>query len=237
MNEPRGFIRALQWLLAIIAFATCSSYTSEFTFSFDCTTSSGTKVEKQVQTVNISYPFAIAKSNPNFYIFENTEDCETNKNVHIPGDVSPSASWFVFVGVISFIYCMAVIFYYIFIEPSMRLNDEVPALNNVDLVLSAVVVFLWLTAASSLAWAKGQLKLITSHENFVKESDLHDFCGDDTPGVTCSSTSPGFVELNASIAFGFLNFFVWLGSVWFVWKEASFFKRADPPSQPSTINA
>ena len=29
LNEPRGFIRALQWLLAIVAFSTCASYTGK----------------------------------------------------------------------------------------------------------------------------------------------------------------------------------------------------------------
>ena len=96
----------------------------------------------------------------------------------------------------------------------MRLNDEVPMLNNVDLVLSGIIVFFWLTAASSLAWAKGQLSNITKPETFVTESDVSDFCT--SINVQCSSTAPNFVELNASIAFGFLNFFVWLGSVWWV---------------------
>ena len=29
LNEPRGFIRIIQWFLAIIAFATCCSYTGK----------------------------------------------------------------------------------------------------------------------------------------------------------------------------------------------------------------
>ena len=96
----------------------------------------------------------------------------------------------------------------------MRVDDEIPALNNVDLVITGLTVFLWLTAASSLAWAKGQLDKITSVENFIKESDLHEFCKDDK--VDCTSTSPSFVKLNASIAFGFLNCVVWIGSFWLV---------------------
>jgi len=229
LNEPRGFIRIIQWFLAIIAFATCCSYTGAFKFTYSCL-KAGDDEDNRVsvtQRVEISYPFDLAKSNKDFHIVDTT-DCQTNHTVTPPGDVSPSASWFVFVGVLCFLYTMMALAYYIFIEPTMRVDDEIPALNNVDMVITGVTVFLWLTAASSLAWAKGQLDKITSVENFIKESDLRDFCTSDE--IKCISTAPGFVKLNASIAFGFLNCVVWIGSFWFIWKEASFFKRAQPSS-------
>lgn len=230
LNEPRGFIRALQWLLAIIAFGTCADYSGTFQFIFDCTTTDDTDPIKVSQTLNLEYPFSIAKSNPDFHIVD-TADCTTEMKVTPPGDVSPSASWFVCVGVLSFLYCMLVCFYYIFLETSLRTNDEIPMLNNVDLLVSILFTFFWLTAASSLAWAKGQLESVTNTVNFVRESDVKDFCTNDL--VSCSSTAPNFVKLNASIAFGFLNMLVWVGSCWFVWKEASFFKRSDPPATQS----
>ena len=46
----------------------------------------------------------------------------------------------------------------------MMENDKPPALNTVDLVLTVLTTFFWLTAASALAWAKGQLVKFTTQE-------------------------------------------------------------------------
>ena len=62
-----------------------------------------------------------------------------------------------------------------------------------------------------MAWGKNQLDFILTHGNIVKEAELKDFC--ETPNK-CIVTAATFVKLNASVAFGFLNFFLWLGSVW-----------------------
>jgi len=220
LNEPRGFVRLIQWLMAIVAFALCADYESSFKFTYEC------GGEKHEQTINISYPYAMDKANPDFVIPESTSVCDPVSKA-LSGDVSPSAQWFVFVGVLSFLYCMLTLVYYVFLESDMMDGDRPPTLNTVDLVLTVLLTFFWLCAASSLAWAKSQLIQFTVQENFVLESGLQKFCSEAT---VCHTTSPGFTKLTSSVAFGFLNLFLWGAGSWFVWKEAPFFSRIDPPT-------
>jgi len=228
LNEPRGFIRIIQWFIAIIAFALCADYESSFTFTYRCNDE-----ESISQTINITYPYSMAASNPNFKVPESAGTCGDPQLKPLSGDVSPSAKWFVFVGVLAFLYCMLSLIYYVFLEADMMENDKPPALNTVDLVLTVLTTFFWLTAASALAWAKGQLVKFTTQENFINESSMHKFCG--TEGVQCTSTLADYTKLTSSVAFGFLNLFLWGAGSWFVWKEAPFFSRIDPPAANPTV--
>merc|ERR1719373_1468935 len=94
---------------------------------------------------------------------------------------------------------MIAVGYYVFIEPTLRENDEIPTYNNVDLIITGIMVFFWLTGASTMAWGKNQLDFILTHGNIVKEAALKDFC--ETPNK-CTVTAAAFVKLNASVVFG-----------------------------------
>jgi len=50
------------------------------------------------------------------------------------------------------------------LEADLTENDRPPVLNSVDLGLTVLFTFFWLTAASSLAWAKGQIYGFTTPE-------------------------------------------------------------------------
>lgn len=224
LNEPRGFIRILQWFLAIIAFSLCCDYQGETTFTYEC------DGQKYPQKVNVSHPFSMPKSNPNFRMPSSKTSCDDLVEKTLSGDVSPSSNWFVFVGVFAFLYTMMAIFYYVFMEADLTENDRPPALNSVDLGLTVLFTFFWLTAASSLAWAKGQIYGFTTPANFIVEHDLKEIC---LELDTCHlGADLSFGKLNSAIAFGFLNMFLWGAGTWFVWKEAPFFTRVDPPAQP-----
>ena len=46
----------------------------------------------------------------------------------------------------------------------MTVDEKPPALNSVDLGVTVLLTFFWLCAASSLAWAKGQIYDFTIQE-------------------------------------------------------------------------
>ena len=55
LKEPRGFIRCIEWLFAMIAFATCANFSTECAYEITCKPSTGlgtVKVSHQIY-----YPF------------------------------------------------------------------------------------------------------------------------------------------------------------------------------------
>ncbi|XP_073886176.1 synaptophysin isoform X3 [Macaca fascicularis] len=99
-----------------------------------------------------------------------------------------------------------------------------------DFLATAVFAFMWLVSSS--AWAKGlsDVKMATDPENIIKEMPV---CRQ--TGNTCKELrDPVTSGLNTSVVFGFLNLVLWVGNLWFVFKETGWaapFLRA-PPGAP-----
>lgn len=216
--EPRGFIRVLEVILAIVAFATTGGYHDDFQYSIACPTN--------VPTINASvdYPFRLSsKSN----VFTNCS------GVQIPftleGDLSPSAQWFMFVGVTAFLYSLAAVVFYVIFDANVRQTHE-KAVTISDLVVTVVYAFLWLTAASAWAWGLGQLKIWTGSNKVLQIQPLKQVCSIDS----CRQVVYlDYSSLNASVAFGFLNFFLWVCNVWFVYKESPYHQEPDKSGDPN----
>jgi len=209
--EPRGFIRFLQFILSIVAFATTSGFHEVLQVFFTC---GGGK--EQLMDFPISYPFRIDETEQAFTACDNV----TQKMLRLEGDFSPPAQWFVSVGVFSFLLSMASIVFYVGFESSFRLSHE-RMVTIADFAVTVLFAFLWLTAAA--AWAKGSndLKSYTSFGMIVKIEDYASECA--TKDASCRL---GAVlqssKISASVAFGFLNFFLWVSNIWFVYKESPF---------------
>uniref|UniRef100_A0A8C6GG28 Synaptophysin n=1 Tax=Mus spicilegus TaxID=10103 RepID=A0A8C6GG28_MUSSI len=93
-----------------------------------------------------------------------------------------------------------------------------------DFLATAVFAFMWLVSSS--AWAKGlsDVKMATDPENIIKEMPMCRQTGN-------TYNSFGHVSLQV---FGFLNLVLWVGNLWFVFKETGWaapFMRA-PPGAP-----
>ncbi|XP_030275651.1 synaptophysin-like protein 1 [Sparus aurata] len=208
LKEPLGFIRVLEWVFTIFAFATTGGYSGKTHFTVTCPGAEA----KDVQPV-FGYPFRLS-ANPYEIPLCNGS---TPSKTFLQGDFSSSAEFFVCVGVFGFLYCTATLILYLGYQNIYRQTTRGPI---IDLVVTAAFAFLWLVSSS--AWAQGltDVKWATNPDNLVES--CKDIC---KPGV-----SPSMGRLNASVIFGFLNLILWAGNCWFIYKETPFHKDPNPPA-------
>ncbi|ESP03165.1 hypothetical protein LOTGIDRAFT_177021, partial [Lottia gigantea] len=103
-----------------------------------------------------------------------------------------------------------------------------------DFIISVVLTILWLISAS--AWAQG----VTDVKEYTDPVDSNMFGNDKIIAVcgpvgACENVQLGnFAGLNVSLIFGFLNFGVWVGNLWFLFKETPWFKGSSEQAEPET---
>lgn len=210
LKEPLGFIRVLEWVFTIFAFATTGGYSGTTHFTVKCPGSPD-------QAVNpaFGYPFWLPAQPYHVPLCNGSVSNET----FLQGDFSSSAEFFVCVGVFGFLYCTATLILYLGYQNVYRQTSRGPI---IDLVLTAAFAFLWLVSSS--AWGKGltDVKWATNPEHLVTI--------DSCKGVCQPGEFPSMGRLNASVIFGFLNLILWAGNCWFIYKETPFHKDPNPPA-------
>ncbi|KAK2914760.1 synaptoporin [Channa argus] len=212
LKLPLGFIRVLEWLFAIFAFATCGGYSGQLRVSVDC-------MEKASSNLSIgidfAYPFRLQQVS-----FE-APICEGMRREHVflIGDYSSSAEFFVTIAVFAFLYSLMATIIYIFFQNKYRENNRGPL---IDFVVTVVFSFMWLVSSSAWAKALSDVKLATDPDEVQL---LISACKVQTN--KCGSVhGPRWSGLNTSVVFGFLNFVLWAGNIWFVFKETGWHKGA-----------
>ncbi|KAG5275242.1 hypothetical protein AALO_G00145180 [Alosa alosa] len=210
LKLPLGFIRVLEWLFAIFAFATCGGYSGQLRVSVDCINKADSNLSIGI---NFGYPFRLHQVS-----FE-APVCEgrAQERLYLVGDFSSSAQFFVTIAVLSFLYSLLATVIYIFYQNKYRENNRGPL---VDFIVTVVFSFMWLVSSS--AWAKGlsDVKVATDPDEVVL---LMSACK--VQGNKCGSIyGPIWSGLNTSVVFGYLNFVLWAGNIWFVFKETGWHK-------------
>ncbi|XP_008408545.1 synaptophysin-like protein 2a [Poecilia reticulata] len=209
LKEPLGFIRVLEWVFAIFAFATTGGYSGKTNIKVPCEPPSSS----HDVTAVFGYPFRLGA-----HPFEITYCNDSRSTMHLQGDFSSSAEFYVCIGVFGFLYCTATLILYLGYQSVYRQTSRGPI---IDLVVTALFAFLWLVSSS--AWAKGltDVKWATNPEHVAKKCQI------------CEAVEfPSMGRLNASVIFGFLNLILWAGNCWFIYKETPFHKD---PSQAATM--
>ncbi|XP_069065409.1 synaptophysin [Pleurodeles waltl] len=220
VKEPRGFIKLLQWLFSIFAFATCGSYSGEFRLSVECVNRTDSDLNIDV---DFSYPFRLHQ------VYFDAPKCNGKgfDKVFLVGDYSSSAEFFVTIAVFCFLYSLAAMAIYLFFDTKYRENNKGPM---IDCIVTAVFAFMWLVSSS--AWAKGlsDVKMATDPDQVISSVPA---CSKE--GNKCLPLhDPVMSGLNTSVVFGFLNLILWVGNIWFVFKETGWsapFMKAAPPAQ------
>ncbi|XP_018108138.1 synaptophysin-like protein 1 isoform X1 [Xenopus laevis] len=214
LKEPLGFIKLLEWFASIFSFATCGGYSGKTEIIVECAKLS----ENKSAVAPFMYPFRL-----NVQLFGGIPENFCNatwKELHLTGDYSSPAQFYVSIGVFAFLYCMAALAFYL---GFMHLYRDSRTFPLCDFFITVIFAVMWLVSSS--AWAKGlsDIKTSTSPQNVV---DHH--C---PSGFKCLPGQESHMgSLNISVAFGFLNLILWAGNAWFVYKETSLHS---PPQQPN----
>ncbi|THD22918.1 Synaptophysin [Fasciola hepatica] len=218
LKEPRGFIKFIQILMAICAFATTCDFSTSVKFVITCDNSTN-----KSNNLQIAYPFRV-----NSIAVNNCPDKEA-KNLY--GDFSSSAQFFVFSGVMVFLLCVIITGLYVLYDDRYKTD---PRASQGDFIFSIIVAILWFIA--SAAWADGvqQFKFYTQPSRIFNELQ----CTDPKSYPFCIPLDyPTYGGLNASLVFGFANIALWAASLWFLWKETSWSNRNDSLIDSHSVSA
>ncbi|XP_048966983.1 synaptophysin-like protein 2 [Canis lupus dingo] len=193
-------------LFAIFAFGSCGSYSGETGATVRCNNEA-----KDVSSIIVlfGYPFRLNRVQ---YEMPLCDDDSTSKIMHLMGDFSAPAEFFVTLGIFSFFYTMAALVLYLRFHNLYTENRRFPL---VDFCVTVSFTFFWLVAAA--AWGKG----LTDIKGATRPSSLTaamSVCHGEE-AVCSAGATPSMGLANISVLFGFINFFLWAGNCWFVFKE------------------
>ncbi|CAN0457835.1 unnamed protein product [Rangifer tarandus platyrhynchus] len=218
LKEPLGFIKVLEWIASIFAFATCGGFKGKTEIQVSCDKGA----ENKTITATFGYPFRLNEAS--FQSPQGVNVCRVDwKNYVLIGDYSSSSQFYVTFAVFVFLYCIAALLLYVGYTNLYRDNRKLPM---TDFVITIVATFLWLVSTS--AWAKA----LTDIKTATGPSIVQELKPCSVQGTLCqfvSVTSMG--SLNVSVIFGFLNMILWGGNAWFVYKETSFHSPSNTTSQ------
>ncbi|KAJ6644382.1 Synaptophysin [Pseudolycoriella hygida] len=195
-QEPRGVMRILQFIFAIVAFSTTANFSVDV--KFECASYPNS-------TRTVSYPFRFSES-----VCKNKE----NSNVVMAGDLSSDAQFYVATGVLSLLYCIFIIAVYAFIDEVYKSKSEIPL---ADFMLTTVLAIFWLSG--SAAWANGTNALKTATDSRYLANTCH-LCT-----VLTSSFSRLNISLIIGFLNFFLwasdLWFLYKETIWFQGKQAN----------------
>ncbi|XP_048781918.1 LOW QUALITY PROTEIN: synaptophysin-like protein 2 [Lagopus muta] len=215
LQEPLGFVKVLEWLFAIFSFGACGSFSGESGATVKC---SGETKEMSAISVQFGYPFRL------YQIPFEMPECDGESEprlLHLVGDFSAPAEFFVTLGVFSFLYTMAALVLYLRFHSLYADNKKLPF---TDFCVTICFAFFWLVAAA--AWGKGlsDVKAATRPSSLIAAMSVCQ--GQD---VVCNAgATPAMGLANISVLFGFINFLLWAGNCWFVFKETTWHTKAEP---------
>ncbi|XP_065739867.1 synaptophysin-like protein 1 isoform X2 [Phocoena phocoena] len=109
LKEPLGFIKVLEWIASIFAFATCGGFKGKTEIQVACQTS---KPDNKTITATFGYPFRLNEAS--FQTPQGVNVCDVDWKSHVLiGDYSSAAQFYVTFAVFVFLYCIAALLLYV----------------------------------------------------------------------------------------------------------------------------
>ncbi|KAK9528928.1 hypothetical protein VZT92_013057 [Zoarces viviparus] len=197
-------------IFAICAFATCGGYYGHLQVKVDC---ADRRQSNLSINIDFAYPFRLQE------VHFKAPLCEGKREevLFLDGNFSSSAQFFLTVGVFAFLYSLLATIVYVFYQNKYIRNNRGPL---VDFVVTVIFSLVWLV--SSCFWAKAVSDIKTA-TNPTQVLLLISACR--AQENKCTATQePLWSRLNASAVFGFVNVVLWVGNIWFVFKETGWYK-------------
>lgn len=258
LKEPRGFIKLIEIILAICAFATAVG--PQITVSFKCC-----NTHAQMFELSLQYPYRSGGTNAT------TEMCECITTSTVPTSVSLSSS-----GQTSNesttsasvtpstslaptsvatthspptefqlpTECQTSSEFYVFVGVTAFLfslaaivfyvfaHEQYAGLAIIpkaDFVMTVIYTLFWLISSAAFAAALSKIKYSTDPKWLrTTQADFYPQCFSESGCV--SNQDGNYATLNVSVIFGFLNMVVWGGNNWFLYKETNWFGTDGSPS-------
>ncbi|CAH8579701.1 unnamed protein product [Schistosoma guineensis] len=134
--------------------------------------------------------------------------CIAMESKHMYGNFASAAQFYVFVGVLTMLFCVAMGVYYVYFHDRYFTDSR---FSKYEFIFSTVIVLLWFIA--SCAWADN----VNQFKTYTSASRI---CNEVGPNVHCEAEEQAtYGGLNVSLIFGFTNVALWAAGLWFIWKE------------------
>ncbi|XP_053172105.1 synaptoporin b [Scomber japonicus] len=197
-------------IFAICAFATCGGYFGHLQVKVDCANRRQSNLSIDI---DFGYPFRLQQ----VHFKAPLCDAKREEIIFLDGDFSSAALFFVTVGVFAFLYSLLATIVYVFYQNKYLKNNRGPL---VDFVVTVIFSFMWLVG--SCCWAKN-ISDIKTATNPTQVLLLISACRAQENKCTVTQ-EPLWSRLNTSVVFGFVNVVLWVGNIWFVFKETGWYK-------------
>ncbi|ROL50726.1 Synaptoporin [Anabarilius grahami] len=212
------------------------------------------KIQNNI-SISFNYPFRLQQAHFSAPLCQGTR----KETLFLEGDYASSAQFFVTVSVLAFLYSLLATIVYFFYQNKYREKNRGPV---VDFLVTLAFSSLWLV--SSIAWAKtlSGVKTATDVHQILllmsacraQENSCEVLQEPIWTNLNMSVLLPpagqkrhfilrrhrtdvllGRRVLSVGLAFGFLNFFLWAGNIWFAYKETGLHKSIQryPSRTPS----
>jgi hypothetical protein len=213
LKVPLGFIKLVQIPLALIAYTALHGW--RFDFKVYCNIGNGTMHAQHMYETSSFSLGGIEYKN-----------CSNTSTTLFPESYGGSSGLVGFVCIVSIIYCLAMLFIYLYRWDAYANDNRLPRL---DTGVTIILAFLWFF--SFWVWWRysSAMKDMTTKENVQKLSDDHNFCT--APGCKLDSYAM-YAPVTVSVLAAFGNAILFSYNIWIVYKETVWFHHRQMNQQP-----
>lgn len=223
IKEPIGFIKIVQILMAILCFAIAVNGSSNLAFTQVCKNTTLNQQPYITYQASYSYPYDLTQAK-----IVAINSCSSGSAKKLDREtlttegfnIKSSAEFFVFLGVVAFLYSLGMVIVYIFLKHKY---DNSVFLPLIDFGVTVVFAICWF--ASDIAWAKAisDIQFHTNTDNVVRSMETA--CNPKSSVKECQSYKyASYGSIIISCIIGFCNLILWSGNIWFVLKETTWYK-------------